>query len=188
MTPQEPTRGAMISSGGRSGVSGNFDPNSAQALRLRSIELANAARPSLTSRVETLVELCAGRSVLDIGCVDHTVEGASAPTNLHRKISANASRSLGIDINAAGIAKLRSEGFSVEVADATLPPSEAVRAAGPFEVVVAGEVIEHLLDIGALFRFAAEVLAPEGLFVLTTPNPYVSTLPHPYKAQNVRKP
>ncbi len=43
---------------------------------------------------------------------------------------------------------------------------------GPFDVIVAGELIEHLDDQGMLFRVAREALAPGGRMILTTPNPY----------------
>ncbi len=43
---------------------------------------------------------------------------------------------------------------------------------GAWDVVVAGELAEHLDDVGALFALASDVLASNGRLVLTTPNPY----------------
>lgn len=41
---------------------------------------------------------------------------------------------------------------------------------GQFDVVIAAEVIEHLVDTDGFLRRCAEQLRPGGLFVLTTPN------------------
>ncbi|MBV8950573.1 MAG: hypothetical protein JOZ99_06845, partial [Actinobacteria bacterium] len=50
---------------------------------------------------------------------------------------------------------------------------------GPFEIVVAGEVIEHLGNPQALFEFAQKTLVRGGIMVVTTPNPYA---PHRVRA------
>ena len=47
-----------------------------------------------------------------------------------------------------------------------------VQARGPFDVVVAGEIIEHLPAPQQLFASARELLRPGGKLVITTPNPY----------------
>lgn len=50
---------------------------------------------------------------------------------------------------------------------------------GTFDVIVAGEFIEHIEQLDVLFRLAERVLAPEGQMIVTTPNPYA---PHRVRA------
>ncbi len=47
-----------------------------------------------------------------------------------------------------------------------------LRERGPFDVVVAGELIEDVTDLSMLFRTAAELLTQDGEMLLTTPNPF----------------
>ena len=49
----------------------------------------------------------------------------------------------------------------------------------PFDVIVAGELIEHVESMGMLFDTAAGLLAPEGELIITTPNPWA---PHRVRA------
>src|SRR5262249_21263739 len=106
---------------------------------------------------------------LDLGCVD---EGARELGALHRAVARDASACVGIDSDRAGVAALVGDGYDVLVGDITAAPTDDVRERGPFDVIVAGELIEHLDTPGALFRFAVPLLAAGGHLVLTTPNPY----------------
>jgi SAM-dependent methyltransferase len=54
----------------------------------------------------------------------------------------------------------------------TEPPPPGLRAQGPFDLVVAGEIIEHLGAPQALLEFARGLLRPGGQLLLTTPNPF----------------
>ena len=45
-------------------------------------------------------------------------------------------------------------------------------ATGPFDVIVAGELIEHVGSIDMLFEVARDLLSPTGEMILTTPNPW----------------
>ena len=49
----------------------------------------------------------------------------------------------------------------------------------PFDVIVAGELIEHVEALNMLFDVASEALAPDGEMIITTPNPYA---PHRVRA------
>ena len=66
----------------------------------------------------------------------------------------------------------RSEGFEAHVVDAQ--SAEAVAALGlePADLVVAGEVIEHLDAPGPFLRAMRVLTRPDGRLVLTTPNAY----------------
>lgn len=147
------------------------NPNHPDVLRARQAILSRAARAPITDRHAHIVELCRGRNVVDIGCVDHRASVQGRADWLHGQIAAVAARCLGVDIEPDGVAAMVANGFPAMVHDICDDPAPLL-AVGPFDVVVAGEVIEHLAAPQALFEFAAAVLAPGGILIITTPNPY----------------
>ncbi len=169
-----------LTSGGRGGRWNDVasDPNAAAALAHRAATLRAAWRPPIRDRARFLEERCGGRRVLDIGCVAHDVARMDSPLWLHRRLAAVAARCIGVDVLAEGAAAMRERGFEVVVHDLRdgLGP---LASEGPFDVIVAGELIEHVESIDMLFRTAREALAPGGELLVTTPNPYA---PHRVRA------
>ncbi len=142
-------------------------PNSAEAKRFRLATLAAAHAAPVTSRIAYLQQLVRGRRVLDVGCVAHDVETEAAAEWLHRALAAAASYCLGVDVLPEPVARLREAGYNVRLCDITRED-----VGERFDVIVAGEVIEHLGAPAALFDAAATILAPGGRLVLTTPSPF----------------
>lgn len=147
------------------------DPNSqaARAARRRVLDAARADRS--VERLEVIRRHCEGRKVLDLGCVDHRVEAVDQPEWLHRFVVDVSEECLGVDIEPEGLEKMRRQGYQVLLHDITGDPGPLI-AAGPFDTVVAGELIEHLDCPRALFDVARDVLRPGGHLVITTPNPF----------------
>lgn len=148
------------------------DPNSPEARRYREAQLEGAWRPEPRDRIALLRDVCAGRKVLDVGCVGHSTRIGSERW-LHGQLAAVAGHCVGIDLDPEGVELLVDRGYDAMVCDITadtLPAPLLDRS--PFDVVVAGEVIEHLPCPQALLSFAMQVLAPGGRLVATTPNPY----------------
>lgn len=143
------------------------DPNSPEALRFRATALALARRPPIPDRIDYLKSWAAGKRVLDIGVVDHFLESRAATQWLHGQLAEVAKSSLGIDVLKSEVERLQDEGYAVEHRDITLNPPN-----GTFDVIIAGEIIEHLGNPGSLFEAASQLLAPAGHLILTTPNPY----------------
>ena len=75
-------------------------------------------------------------------------------------------RHVGVDPVASAAAVAAGRGISVVRADAAAVPL----VDGAADVVVAGEVLEHLSDVDAVIGEVARVLRPGGLFVLDTIN------------------
>jgi 2-polyprenyl-3-methyl-5-hydroxy-6-metoxy-1,4-benzoquinol methylase len=143
------------------------DPNSLEALDFIQSCLKRARSEPIPNRVAYLVELVRGKDVLDIGVVDHFAESRSKKDWLHHRVAQSAASVLGLDILPQEVARLNAAGYRVLLMDF----SEQVPA-GCFDIVLCGEVIEHVPSPQKLFRSAREVLRPGGRFVLTTPNPY----------------
>ena len=150
------------------------DPNGPEALALRRRQLdAIALVQTPRSRDPFLIDAARNKRVLDVGCVDHSVESELNPWFLHRAIAKVSEHCLGVDVNEEGIDHLRRRGFHVLRADLMDPwDRRAIAARGPFDLIVAGEVIEHLEAPSSLFELAALCLADNGRMIITTPNPY----------------
>lgn len=144
------------------------DPMDPRVVERRRATLASARREPVTDRASYLCSLAAGRRVLDIGVVDHDLHSERSDRWLHGRLAAVASSILGLDVLEEDVALLRERGLAVECRDVTTGDLPA----GRFDLVVAGEVVEHLDRPGHLFTAAARLLEPDGRLVLTTPNPY----------------
>ena len=77
-------------------------------------------------------------------------------------------RSHGIDINQENVATCRAKGLNVKLCDLsvdTLPFEECY-----FDLIFAGEIIEHLVDTDKFINDLARCLKPNGNLIITTPN------------------
>jgi 2-polyprenyl-3-methyl-5-hydroxy-6-metoxy-1,4-benzoquinol methylase len=144
------------------------NPNSPEALefRVKSLESARDCQ-LIENRVSYISWRAKNRSVLDIGVVEHFSESASIETWLHQHVSQSASTCLGIDILEGEVNQLRERGYKVKVHDITKSP-----LAQKFELIIVGDVVEHLNNPGALFKNAAVMLEENGRLLITTPNPW----------------
>jgi SAM-dependent methyltransferase len=100
-----------------------------------------------------------GRRVLDLGCRDGALTRAYAEGN----------EVVGVDADKEALAEAQKLGIETRWADLDEPlPFEEET----FDVVVAGELLEHLRDPGRLVAEARRVLRPGGTFVASVPNAY----------------
>lgn len=117
-------------------------------------------------RFEFLGPLAASGRVLDLGCIDERHPERIA-TSLHARLKAANSEVVGADFDAAAIEAVRKLGFEVLAGDAQVDDF-----GGPYDLVLAAELIEHLDDPGRMLDNVARHLAPGGRLALTTPNPF----------------
>jgi 2-polyprenyl-3-methyl-5-hydroxy-6-metoxy-1,4-benzoquinol methylase len=126
-------------------------------------------RTPVLDKGDLIAELSRGRRVLDLGCVNHRLEreGAGPGAWLHERIRAQAAEVVGLDILESAVEVLRSRGYRAVAADA-----QDFDLGETFDVVVAGDLVEHLSNIGSFFVAVERHMRPDSLFVLTTPNPF----------------
>lgn len=144
------------------------DPNHPAVVRRRQELLDRARRAPVERRLDLLRSICADKVVLDVGVVEHFAENRHRDRWLHKNLVDVAASCRGVDILAEDVEELRAQGYDVVVHDLTHSPLD-----DRFDVVVVGEVIEHL---GAPEPFLANIrpmLADGGRLVVTTPNPYM---------------
>lgn len=126
------------------------------------------------SREEFIVSRCAGRRVLHLGCA--AAEACHTKLRdgdlLHLKILRVARQVTGIDLDRAALDKL------VELGVPSLVCWDVERVAeleldGPVDVVLAGEILEHLSNPGRCLEGVARLLdGTGGSFIVTVPNAF----------------
>jgi hypothetical protein len=135
---------------------------------------------SIVDRERHVVELCRGKKVvhlgaaqasdnIDIGMYGQRIDPA---TFLHSRISAVASSCLGIDYNSKSIEFLRSNYKIENIVLANIENASSLSSLkiAP-DIIVMGELIEHLLNPGlALSNIKEQLMSHETQLVITTPN------------------
>lgn len=143
------------------------NPNAPEVLAARTAILQETRAPLVHDRIAYLCDLARGKKVLDVGVVDHLVDGSSSEAWLHGRLCKAAKSCIGVDVLEEDVAQLRTNGYDLRAMDLThetLPEK--------FDVAVLGEVIEHVDEPAKLLRNIASMMSPDGLIVLTTPNPW----------------
>ncbi len=143
------------------------DPNSLKIIGQRKQAVKTARAKPVSDRIKYIQQLAVRKNVLDVGVVDHLIGQQHSPTWLHGAITKVANKTLGVDILPEAVETLQKEGYNVRLLDIT---KEALDE--KFDLIVVGEVIEHLGNLGGLFENASKMLTPSGRLILTTPNPY----------------
>lgn len=154
------------------------DPNDPEVLSRRAATLRAAWRDPIEDRSDFLVQRCRGLRVLDVGCVAHDAERMASPNWLHARVAAVAAACLGVDVLPDGVEAMNRLGYRAVVHDLTSGPGRLAEE-GPFDIIVAGELIEHVGSVDMLFQAARDLLTQAGELILTTPNPWA---PHRVRA------
>ena len=127
----------------------------------------------LIIRSERIRALCENKRVLDVGCCAHgELARRHSEKFLHGQIVACAREVVGVDNDAEAIKIVAAAGYPVLQGDALALSSLGL---GEFDVVVAGELIEHLSCPGRFLDEAYRCLRPGGVIIVTVPNAYAFT-------------
>jgi len=117
--------------------------------------------------VDFFVAACKGKSVLHLGFVEHSPEYINKVSWKHAAIASVASRLVGIDIAEDGVHAARKLGYESYVLDVT--GSESLGET--FDVVIAGDIIEHLMSLDSLYAFSKKHMDAKSKVFISTPNP-----------------
>lgn len=112
---------------------------------------------------DVVLQHCAGKSVLDVGCVGQDRDFAS-DNWLHNKVRKVASRADGVDILLDEIAQLKQRGYNMYSLD------ELQTTSNRYDVVLMADVIEHVNDPVSFLSLYASFLSENGFMIVTTPN------------------
>jgi hypothetical protein len=122
-------------------------------------------------RVQFILDRIDGKSVLHLGCADWPFTQAKLEneTLLHQKMATMAKKLVGVDLEPHAIEIMQQAGIN----DLTLGNSEASLFEllnEKFDVVVAGEIIEHVLNPGLFLDSIKTVCHEHSQVIITTVN------------------
>jgi SAM-dependent methyltransferase len=121
-----------------------------------------------------LVDACRGKRVIHLGFWGSEGYRESAMETgqwLHGRLAAVATEIVGLDVNGEGVEFAKHLGYEAYVVD-LMDPDAVNQLTIRGEVVVAGEIIEHLDRQGPFLDAMHSLVEPEGRLILTTPNAY----------------
>jgi SAM-dependent methyltransferase len=130
-------------------------------------------RLKLVQRVDLITEICRDKRVLHLGCTNYPFTDDSIKGNmlLHFELEKYASEIYGFDFDQQGLDILQSRGIN-NLYRADLEHLEDVPLAETFDVIIAGEIIEHLSNPGLFLSGVKRFMRPDTRLVLTTINAY----------------
>ncbi len=126
----------------------------------------------LVDRTEFLVDAVRGRSAVHVGFVDSGCWEYHDRFDswLHAHLETEASRLVGLDLDEPGVERAREMGFEAHAVDCSDADAVAATGVEPAQVVIAGEIIEHLDDSRSFLEGLHHLVEPGGSLVVTTPN------------------
>jgi SAM-dependent methyltransferase len=129
-------------------------------------------RAAVGERVELLRAIARDKRTIDLGFIDQGRMSAKRAegTWLHAELKQVARELVGIDLDGEGVAQANELGYDALCADCQDRESLLKLDLEPADVVVAGELIEHLDCPGAFLDAIKTLVAPSGVLVITTPN------------------
>jgi SAM-dependent methyltransferase len=121
------------------------------------------------SRWDFIRPLVVKKRVLELGPAElvGTMNRHKIDRWIHRKIAGVAEKLVGLEINREQIEALSDMGYDIREGDA-----EQFDLNEQFDVIIAGELIEHLSNPGKFLDCVRKQLVTDGQLVLTTPNRY----------------
>lgn len=131
-------------------------------------------KTAIVDRIEWLLDQCRGKRVIHVGFADAGFREQQSRVGswLHGHLDEVATSLVGLDFDGPGVAAAVDAGYEAHLVDCT--DVEAVEALElePADIVLAGEVIEHLGAPGPFLQAMARLTAPGGTLIVTTPNAY----------------
>jgi 2-polyprenyl-3-methyl-5-hydroxy-6-metoxy-1,4-benzoquinol methylase len=138
--------------------------------------VAAATFMKYTSKHKLIIDRCSGRKVLHLGCVGNNDSDTShkvnaSPSTLHLKLSA-ISNVTGVDISADAIEEYRRLDICHNIHAGDVEKLSEVGLPNDFEVVVIGDLIEHLSNPGNMLDGVRELCNPDTIVIVTTPHAF----------------
>lgn len=116
------------------------------------------------------VRACSGK-ILHVGCADPDCEMDSSAW-LHAHIHAVVEdRLVGVDLDIPRVREMLKAGYNVVWYD----QADVWSFENQFDLVIAGEMIEHVPDQEGMVSELANCLSPGGILLISTPNPFAFT-------------
>lgn len=127
----------------------------------------------LVQRTDFIINACVGKKVLHLGCTNYpyTKESLDNDFLIHLEIEKVAAEVYGFDFDQQGIDILAESGAR-NLYRADLEKLEDVPLEKTFDVIIAGEMIEHLSNPGLFLKGIQRFMSRETNLIITTINAY----------------
>jgi 2-polyprenyl-3-methyl-5-hydroxy-6-metoxy-1,4-benzoquinol methylase len=133
------------------------------------------SRSNTMQRFDYVTNACRGKRVLHLGCADHPITERKLAMGalLHSALDRVAGTLYGMDVNSEAIGVLRRTGYqNLFVGDAEhlteIIPAQDIH----FDVIVAGELLEHLSNPGRFLDAVKAIMDPDSQLIITTVNAF----------------
>jgi len=138
-------------------------------LKFAPLEKLKVQKP--VDRLSYISKLCKNKKVLDIGCYDETAIKLKENNGywLHKLISNEAKKVIGIDSSDLIKSEIRTGPRSKIIKLDLYDLDEPFARDNKVDVIVAGELIEHIFDVSKFLQLIKK-LYPKKTLILTTPN------------------
>lgn len=115
-----------------------------------------------------LDEIDEGKSILDLGCVDHSHLNEKSHDWLHKYLYQKSKDVLGVDFEKKDVEILQKKGYNIIFGDV-----ETMDLKKKFDIIIAGQLIPSLSNPGLFLDNVYKHLNDDGKFILTTANAWV---------------
>ncbi len=130
----------------------------------------------LVNKQDWILNFAEGKRVLDVGCAGALAYNTSfLPRTLHYKLSSKASSLVGIDLNKDAITFLREQFPANSYLACNAEELYTCDLGEKFEVVVLGDIIEHVPQPASLLQGVRKQLQHDGVCLITTANAFAIT-------------
>jgi 2-polyprenyl-3-methyl-5-hydroxy-6-metoxy-1,4-benzoquinol methylase len=112
-----------------------------------------------------LQEIDEGKSILDLGCVDHSYLNEQSPDWLHKYLYQKSKDVLGVDFEKSDVEILQKKGYNIIFGDV-----ETMDLKRKFDIIIAGQLVPSLSNPGLFLDNVYKHLNDDGKLILTTAN------------------
>jgi 2-polyprenyl-3-methyl-5-hydroxy-6-metoxy-1,4-benzoquinol methylase len=127
----------------------------------------------LVQRLDFIKQVCKGKKVLHLGCTNYpyTREAIEKNALLHLQLREHAAQLYGMDYDREGLEILKKYGVE-NLYQGDLEDLSALELDETFEVIIAGEMIEHLNNPGLFLEGVKRLMDADSRLVITTINAF----------------
>ena len=128
----------------------------------------------IVDREKYFLEISRDKKILHLGCVDQglTKDKQKFGTWLHEKLVQISSDIVELDYDKSGIEILQKNYPNMKFVLANMEELDKDTFSASFDIIIGGEVIEHLLNVGKFFESMNNIMDKNCKLILTTPNAF----------------
>lgn len=116
-----------------------------------------------------IVEECRDKTVLEVGCVNHSIKGIKGQQKLgiwlFDYLNKYSKKATGIDIDKDAVKYLQKKGYDVRIGDA-----QNFNLKIKYDVIIASKLVDHLLNLDGFFVSCRKHLKPGGKLIISDDN------------------